>query len=208
MRDFQDGPASPHFSALALQGDDLFSTLATAPISAEMREAAVDAPSGNCVAWGIPFAASAYAVLSDRPVHFDLPPTSARWLVFMHTSDQRPLEQDDAGFIRPMRGEGQLNEPAADYVMCYAGGNRRTPDRTPASSPGRIPPPLGRKTASSQLPTTNPLPAALTTSKLSTSGVLARPGWMAATTGRGSFGSAPGRTPTRNAPSSACAWSR
>ena len=122
MRDFQDGPASPHFSPLALQGDDLFSNLATAPISAEMREAAVDAPSGHCVAWGIPFAASAYAVLSDRPVHFDLPPSSARWLVFMHTSDQRPLAQDDAGFIRPMRGEGQLNEPAADYVMCYADG--------------------------------------------------------------------------------------
>jgi hypothetical protein len=40
----------------------------------------------------------------------------------MHTSDLRPVEPDRNGFFSPMRGEGQLGEHAADYVMLYEDG--------------------------------------------------------------------------------------
>jgi hypothetical protein len=44
------------------------------------------------------------------------------WLVFMHTSDCRPLAPNADGFFGPMRGVGQLGEHAADYVLLYADG--------------------------------------------------------------------------------------
>jgi hypothetical protein len=34
----------------------------------------------------------------------------------------KPIEQDNHGFIRPMRGEGYLGEHVADYVIVYADG--------------------------------------------------------------------------------------
>ena len=53
----------------------------------------------------------------------DIPPLTAPWLVFMHTSDIRPLAQRDGGIITPMRGAGQLSERAADYVIRYEDGS-------------------------------------------------------------------------------------
>jgi len=58
-------------------------------------------------------------VLVDQALTVELVPTVAQWFVFMHTSDLRPLEPNPSGFFSPMRGEGQLGEHAANYVMLY-----------------------------------------------------------------------------------------
>jgi hypothetical protein len=100
------------------------SRLADAGISEEMCGALKHAPGGPCVAWGIPFEIGDVAVLSDQIVNVELSPVLARWLVFMHTSDLRPVQPSPGGFISPMRGEGQLAEHAADYAVLYADGTQ------------------------------------------------------------------------------------
>jgi hypothetical protein len=81
------------------------------------------APRGECVAWGIPFRIGSVVCLRDQPVTRTVPRLRAPWLVFLHTSDERPLEPNTDGFITPMRGAGQLGEHAADYVIVYADGH-------------------------------------------------------------------------------------
>jgi hypothetical protein len=118
----QDGPVSPLFAPLALEGNVALSGLPDVGISEGMAAALEHVPSGDCVAWGIPFAIGDVVVMVDRPVTVELRPTMAQWLVFMHSSDVRPFEPGAGGFISPMRGKGQLAEHAADYVMLYADG--------------------------------------------------------------------------------------
>jgi hypothetical protein len=124
----QDGPVSPLFAPLALKGNTTLSGLADAGVSDEMSAALEHAPSGDCVAWGIPFEIGDVVLLADQPVSVELDPTLTQWLVFMHTSDLRQVEAGPGGLFAPMRGEGQLAEHAADYVMLYADG---TQERTP-----------------------------------------------------------------------------
>ena len=123
MSTAHDGPASPHFRPLALHGNTALADLASLNVSEEMRAAVEYAPSGSCTAWGIPFEIGNPVVLTDRTVAVGCVPTKARWLVFMHTSDIRPLSPGLGGFISPMRGQGQLGEHAADYVVCYEDGS-------------------------------------------------------------------------------------
>jgi hypothetical protein len=104
------------------------SALAGAGLSEEMVAALEHAPRGACVAWGVPFQIEDVLLLKDQSVTVGLEPTRARWLVFMHTSDRRPPERRPDGLISPMRGEGQLGEHAADYVVLYADG---TEERVP-----------------------------------------------------------------------------
>jgi hypothetical protein len=113
---------------LALKGNVPLSKLADADISEEMSAALEHAPSDVCVAWGIPFEIGDVVAITCQVVSVELSPTTAQWLVFMHTSDLRPVEPGPGGFISPMRGEGQLAEHAADYVMLYADG---TEERVP-----------------------------------------------------------------------------
>jgi hypothetical protein len=87
-----------------------------------MAEAAAYAPTGECVGWGIPFKVDNVCLISDTPVTVDVEDTKAEWLVFMHTSDLRRREPNADGFFSPMRGQGQLNEHAATYVVRYADG--------------------------------------------------------------------------------------
>jgi hypothetical protein len=87
-----------------------------------MAKAVEHAPQGRCIAWGIPFEAGQPALITDRPVEIRFGPVEARWLVFLHTSDLRPVEYSPGGFISPMRGTGQLGEQAAGYVILYADG--------------------------------------------------------------------------------------
>jgi hypothetical protein len=87
-----------------------------------MSEAAIHAPQGSCVSWGIPFEIGDLFVAASQPVVIGVAPTKAPWLVFLHTSDIRPTEPGPGGIISPMRGRGQLGEHAADYVICYADG--------------------------------------------------------------------------------------
>ena len=55
MPSVQDGPRSPLFAPLSLQGNVALSNLADVGLSDEMTAALEHAPSGDCVAWGIPF---------------------------------------------------------------------------------------------------------------------------------------------------------
>ena len=119
----KDGPCSPLFTPLPLRGNVPFARLAGAGLSKEMTGALPHAPRGDCVCWGIPFKAGGRpAVLKDRPVSVKLPPTRARWLVLMHTSDVAPTKAERDGFIKHSRGVGRLGEHVADYVFVYADG--------------------------------------------------------------------------------------
>ena len=124
-----DGPCSPHFAPLLLKGNASLAALAEAReggghgMTEEMSAALGQAPHGSCVSWGIAFEIGAVVILADQPVAVEVAPTRARWLVFMHTSDLRPLQPGPGGFFSPMPGSGQLAEHAADYVMCYTDGS-------------------------------------------------------------------------------------
>ena len=122
MAAIQDGPYSSLFVPLALHSNVSLASLADAGISAAMAAALEVAPSGECVGWGIPFLIDQVLVVDKQPVTVELTPTTAQWLVFLHTSDLRPTPPGAHGFISPMRGEGQLAELAATYVMVYADG--------------------------------------------------------------------------------------
>lgn len=125
-----DGPRSALFRPLPFDGGTPVEDLAAAGLSPEMVAVVEHAPEGDCVCWGIPFSVGRVAVLSDGPVQFDVEPTHAQWLVFMHTSDQRPLNAGQGGIISPMRGVGQLGELAATYVVLYDDGSEeRVPIR-------------------------------------------------------------------------------
>ena len=121
-----DGPASPKFSPLPFVGNfDPAGADSLPGLSEGMRQAVKQAPSGSCVAWGIPFAINHMLLVADQPVAVEVPPTRAGWLVFLHTSDERPLELNRDGFsAAPVRGAGRLNEHAADYVIQYADGSQ------------------------------------------------------------------------------------
>ncbi len=122
MSAVQDGPCSPLFHAVSIEGTAEIPDLPGLGISEEMSAALVYAPTGDCVAWGIPFQVGKVVVLANVPVQVPIGPTTARWLVFLHTSDLRRMEPNRHGFFAPMRGRGQLREHAADYVMVYADG--------------------------------------------------------------------------------------
>ncbi len=130
MPNIHDGPSSSQFIPVPFKGNATFATLLAAGsdsmpfgLSREMIAALEQAPSGAAVAWGIPFEIGEVVVVSQQPVSVDVAPTRARWLVFLHTSDVRPLQPGPGGIISPMRGRGQLAEHAADYVVCYADGS-------------------------------------------------------------------------------------
>jgi hypothetical protein len=128
MPSVRDGPASSLFGPLTLKGNVPLSKLVDIGASDEMLLAAEHAPHGACVAWGIPFEIGDVVAVSDQAVTVDLSPTTAQWLVFMHTSDLRPVQPGPQGFISPMRGQGQLAEHAADYVLLRVDG---TEERVP-----------------------------------------------------------------------------
>ena len=121
MPSIKDGPGSPLFKPLRLRGATPLAKLAG--LSRQMADALQHAPTDACVSWGIPFHVGGAVVVKDRAVSVKLEPVKAPWLVFMHTSDARPLERNASGFISPMDGEGRMGEYAADYVMVYADGS-------------------------------------------------------------------------------------
>ena len=122
MPSVQDGPRSSLFTPLHLNGNVVLSELADVGISDEMAAVLEHAPSGDCVAWGIPFQIGDMVAIAGQAVSVALEPTVTQWLVFMHTSDLRPVDPGPAGIFSPMRGEGQLGEHAADYVLLYQDG--------------------------------------------------------------------------------------
>ncbi len=130
MPSTQDGPSSTLFAPLSFEGNVSLSELAGIGISDEMSRALEYAPSGRCVAWGIPFEIGDVVGITNQVASIALGPTLAEWLVFMHTSDLRPSQPGAGGFFSPMRGEGRLAEHAADYVVLYEDGtHERLPIR-------------------------------------------------------------------------------
>lgn len=126
MLEKMDIPASRLFKPLQFKGNYSLPDLQIAlNISPEMEQAAKFAPSASNVFWGIPFEINDIVFLTDQMVTLPLDAFTTRWLVFLHTSDQRPLEACPGGFISPMRGEGQLNEKVADYVIIYQDGTEQ-----------------------------------------------------------------------------------
>ncbi len=121
MSSVKDGPSSPLFTPVHFAGNISVSELTGLGVSEAMAAALDHAPGGPCVAWGIPFEiGNVVAVIEGTPSPLiELRPVPVRWLVFMHTSDMRKMTTGPGGFISPMRGEGQLAEHAADYVMRY-----------------------------------------------------------------------------------------
>ncbi len=119
----KDGPSSRSFAPVSLRGGVAPGQLRRAGVSKEMAAQAKRAPTGASVAWGIPFRINKAVVVRDKPVAVKLKPTRAQWLIFLHTSDIRPIEKNAHGLISPMRGGGRLGEHAADYVIVYADGS-------------------------------------------------------------------------------------
>jgi hypothetical protein len=107
---------------LPLKGNVPLLDLANVGISSEMSLALEHAPNSACTSWGIPFEIGDVVAIGQQVVSIELSDTAAQWLVFMHTSDLRPVIHGHDGIISPMRGEGQLAEHAANYVMLYADG--------------------------------------------------------------------------------------
>ena len=117
-----DGPRSPQFTPVTFKGNSTLPDLAGISLSERMASAREQAPRGSGVSWGIPFEIGEVIAVHDQPVSISLSPATARWLVFLHVSDERPPEINPHGFISPMRGRGQLAEHVADYVIQYADG--------------------------------------------------------------------------------------
>ncbi|NLD73493.1 MAG: hypothetical protein GX649_12350, partial [Chloroflexi bacterium] len=118
-----DGPATPRFTPVPLANGRPWTDLAGAPLSSEMQAVVAEAPRGEAVAWGIALRIDGALVVAQDPLEVPLEPARGEWLVFLHTSDRRPLEQDAHGLISPMRGEGMLGERAATYVVRYEDGS-------------------------------------------------------------------------------------
>ena len=122
-----DGPASSLFTPLVFAGDTIpLSQISNLEVSDEMVAAIEHAPSGACVCWGIPFEIGQVVAISTQPASVEFSPTKAKWLVFQHVSDIRPMEYRPDGFISPMRGREHIGEHAANYVMIYSDGSEAT----------------------------------------------------------------------------------
>ncbi len=123
----KDGPFSPLFHPVTLNSCSSLDRLRESELLSEkLRDALRYAPQGEVVAWGLPFQVDGALLVAGDSLAVPITPLTARWLVFLHVSDLRPLEPDSGGFISPMPGEGRLNELAATYTVQYADGSEQT----------------------------------------------------------------------------------
>ncbi len=125
MPDIKDGPYSFNFVPLPIKGNNTLASLCKTSVSEWVKRASEHAPDGSCVSWGIPFNIDRVVLIEEKGVPFSitLDPLRTEWLVFMHTSDISPLKIDANKLsISSLRGEGQLRELAANYVMAYEDG--------------------------------------------------------------------------------------
>jgi len=120
-----DGPSSSLFSPIKLKGNKTLLKLNASSVSERMRTASKEAPVGPGIAWGIPFnIARSIIFLQDKSVAIPVEPFSAKWVVFLHTSDRMDQPQNSDGlYDSPFKGVGYLNEHVADYVMVYEDKN-------------------------------------------------------------------------------------
>ena len=137
MSESHDGPRSTLFDSIPVAGNTAFDDLGEPVVSSAMAEGKEHAPTGMCTAWGIPFDIGEKVVLiRDAPVSINVGAFQARWLVFLHTTDIDPQDQNRLGFLATaFKGTGGLNEHLADYVILYADG---TDVRFPIKRPHQI----------------------------------------------------------------------
>jgi hypothetical protein len=126
MNQYHDGPRSALFKPVNLEWDTSSTKLDEIGASDELMHAAPSAPDGKCTGWGIPFNIGNIATLHHDPLAVKIEPTSAKWFIFMHTSDVRPLFQSDSEKLYFPQGEGRLGEHAADYVIHYHDGTQES----------------------------------------------------------------------------------
>lgn len=127
-----DGPQSPLFNTIVLEGNKEFPELTKSIISERMAGSVEYAPGGQSTAWGIPFHITEKIIFfKDKPVSIQVKSLKTNWLIFLHTSDIEDLEQNEDGFfVKPFSGTGRLNEHIADYIIIYSDGEEvRAPIR-------------------------------------------------------------------------------
>ena len=119
-----DGPSSPLFKPVYFDGKIAPSLLTGEEVSAEMLEAIGSSPSGDGVAWGIPFHIGSKLIhVKNDPVMVETEPFTAKWLIFLHNSDRSwPAKGENGFFEKPFTGIGRLNEHIANYVVEYSDG--------------------------------------------------------------------------------------
>jgi len=119
-----DGPASSLFKPLDITGNFNIADAGSIGLSRNMTEAIKSAPTGNSVAWGMPFNIPDKVVyLKNKTVSINVNPCSGNWIVFMHTSDHQALKKNADGFFeKPFKGRGQMNEEIATYFVIYEDG--------------------------------------------------------------------------------------
>ena len=125
MLSAKDGPSTTNFVPLTVKGNNTLSGLSKTNISKEMKNVLKHAPSKSCISWGIPFEINKVVLVEEKeaPVSIKLDGIETEWFVFMHTSDIRPLKTDTNKLsISSLRGEGQLGEHAANYIIIYDDG--------------------------------------------------------------------------------------
>jgi hypothetical protein len=118
-----DGPASPLFSPVPLDGNSTLADLAQAGLSQYLLENVRHAPSGSCVCWGIPFRIDRIALVKDKPFELKWTEAEAAWLVLMHTADMSSQQANQNGFVPAARGPALLGERVADYAFLYSDGS-------------------------------------------------------------------------------------
>ena len=118
-------PHSPFFFPVNFSNlIDKSSIAGSSFVSQELISSLENASMGNCTSWGLPFEIDGFYLLDQETITTPVKPFKANWIVFMHTSDIRPVEKEASGFIKPpMRGEGVLNELAANYFVVFENGN-------------------------------------------------------------------------------------
>ena len=119
-----DGPSSPLFEPLDITGNLDITKISSSVVSEEMAKAVKSTPSGNSVAWGIPFNINKQIIyLKNEPFIVNIKPHSGSWIIFLHTSDKQDMKRSADGFYeKPFRGIGMLNEDIAKYVVIYEDG--------------------------------------------------------------------------------------
>ena len=85
MPNIQDGPRTPLFEPITLEGNTAVNQLVAFGISDEMSAALEHAPVGNCTSWGIPFEIEELVALKEQMVLVQFRPKLVQWLIFMHT---------------------------------------------------------------------------------------------------------------------------
>jgi hypothetical protein len=122
---FVDGPSSSLFSPIPLRGNYTLQELGLSDLSETLRQNIKQAPSGQCVSWGIPFTIDKLAVARGKPLELRWSALPCPWLIFMHTTDMAAHWMDSHKLISAPHGPGLLGENVADYVILYDDGSER-----------------------------------------------------------------------------------